>query len=287
MLKAQTGNLDTKEAQAWLAKNPGKDLADFMRYQKTLVPAFNFNLQNQIPGGQNGKPSTIAQSLADNSIKWQDVVSNRTPIAVKQQLLAEVKAINPNFNSGDYSIEQGVKKEFTSGDAAKNLTAFNTAIEHAGQLRQAADALDNGDVRGLNAIGNQLGYQFGSDKTTNFNVIKNALSGEISKVFKGGQATDAEIKQVEQPFSSANSPAQLKGAIDNAVALMNSKRNALQQQYQAGVQAKPNFGGGQAAQQAVQQTTGHKLNDIVTQNGHNFVVTSVDANGKVTGAKAQ
>ena len=83
---------------------------DFMRYQKTLVPAFNFNLQNQIPGGQNGKPSTIAQSLADNSIKWQDVVSNRTPIAVKQQLLAEVKAINPNFNSGDYSIEQGVKK---------------------------------------------------------------------------------------------------------------------------------------------------------------------------------
>ena len=138
-------------------------------------------------------------------------------------------------------------------------------------MRQAADALDNGDVRGLNAIGNQLGYQFGSDKTTNFNVIKNALSGEISKVFKGGQATDAEIKQVEQPFSSANSPAQLKGAIDNAVALMNSKRNALQQQYQAGVQAKPNFGGGQAAQQAVQQTTGHKLNDIVTQNGHNFV----------------
>lgn len=251
---------DMMEMKSYLQNNPGKTPQDFAEWKAKIVPAFNFNLQNSGATGPGGKPSVMAQGLADGSIKWQDVVSNRTPIAVKQQILSEVKSIDPNFNSGDYSIEQGVKKEFTSGDAAKNLTAFNTAIEHAGQLRQAADALDNGDVRGLNAIGNQLGYQFGNDKTTNFNVIKNALSGEISKVFKGGQATDAEIKQVEQPFSSANSPAQLKGAIDNAVALMNSKRNALQQQYQAGIQAKPNFGGGN--QEQPQHTPGGKAQGL-------------------------
>ena len=52
--------------------------------------------------------------------------------------------------------------------------------------------------------------------------------------------------------------------------------------------AKVQGGGGNAPpKQAAQQTTGHKLNDVITQNGHNFVVTSVDANGKVTGAKPQ
>ncbi len=70
----------------------------------------------------------------------------------------------------------------------------------------------------------------------------------MSKVFKGGQATDAEIREVQQPFDSANSPAQLKGAIQNAIRLMNSKRDALKQQYEAGRQGQPNFGGSQPSQ---------------------------------------
>ena len=161
-----------------------------------------------------------------------------------RNLLASIRTIT-RLASG---YRRKLQEEFTSGDAARSLTAFNTAIEHAKQLDAATDALDNGNVRALNAIGNQLGYQFGSDKTTNFNVIKNALSGEISKVFKGGGATDAEIEQVQKPFSTANSPAQLKGAIAAAETLMASKRDALQQQYESGRQGKPNFGTEQQAQ---------------------------------------
>jgi hypothetical protein len=246
--------ISSAQQQGQPLSDADKSFLQSYKTNKTMVPAFNFNMQNAGATGQAGQPSVIAKGLADGSIKWQDVVSNRTPIAVKQQILAEVKGINPNFNSGDFSIEQGVKKEFTSGDAAKSLTAFNTAIEHAKQLSTATDALNNGDIRGLNKIGNALGYQFGSDKTTNFNVIKNALSGEISKVFKGGGATDAEIEQVQGPFNSANSPQQLKGAIAQAQALMESKRQALQQQYQAGVKAQPNFGGAQPQQNAPVKT---------------------------------
>jgi hypothetical protein len=143
-------------------------------------------------------------------------------------------------NKRTYAAQTALQKSATSGEIGKNITAYNTAIAHAGQLRDAANALDNDDTRLLNKVGNTLGYQFGSDKTTNFNVIKNALSGEIAKVFKG-DATDAEIKAVQEPFSSANSPAQLKGAIDNAVHLMNSKRDALKQQVEQGMKGLPNF----------------------------------------------
>ena len=249
LAKSQTeekGSPDLQAQNSWLSANPGKTAADYAIMMKKLVPAYNFNLQNQGAAGTPGQPSAIAKGLADGSMKWQDVVSARTPMAVKQALLTEVKGIKPDYNSGDFSIEQGVKQEFASGDAAKSLTAFNTAIEHAKQLGTAADALSNGNMPLVNKLTNAIGYNTGSDKTTNFNVIKNALTGEISKVFKGGGATDAEIEAVQGPFSSANSSAQLKGAINNAVQLMNSKREALQQQYQAGIQAKPNFGAGGA-----------------------------------------
>lgn len=252
--------------------------------QKTLNPVATFNLQNQGATGTAGKPSAIAQGLADGTMKWQDVVSTRTPMSVKQALLSEVKGIKPDFNSGDFQVEQKVREEFTSGDAAKSLTAFNTAIEHAKQLQNASDYLDNGNTIALNKIGNALGYQFGSDKTTNFNVIKNALTGEISKVFKGGGATDAEIEAVQGPFSSANSPAQLKGAINNAVALMNSKRNALQQQYKQGAQAKPNFGTeSQGAQQAGTRPTNVPANfvHIKASDGSTHWVPSLAAAQKV------
>ncbi len=236
--------LHLEQVKAMGGALPPQDAAFVKAYEhfKTLVPTATFNMQNAGMTGTGGQPSAIAQAVANGQMKWGDVISPRTPQTVKEALLKEIKQINPNFNSGDFSIEQRVKEEFTSGAAAQNLTAFNTAIEHAKQLQGAADALQNGDAVALNKLGNQLGYQFGSDKMTNFNVIKNALTGEISKVFKGGQATDAEIKAVQDPFNAANSPAQLKGAIENAVKLMNSKRDALKQQYQSGVQAKPNFG---------------------------------------------
>lgn len=258
---AQAAAQDPAKAQMkdWLAKNPGKGPADYEIAMKKIVPAYNFHLQNgPMQAGGANEPTPTARGLADGSLKWQDVVSSRTPMVVRDDLLRQVKAINPDFNAGTFEVEQNVKKEFTSGDAAKNLTAFNTAIEHANQLRSATDALDNGDSRTLNKIGNALGYQFGSDKTTNFNTIKSALTGEISKVFKGGNATDAEIKEMQGPFDSANSTAQLKGAIDQAVNLMNSKREALQQQYQSGVQGKPNFGNSQEGPTAT-GPNGHKI----------------------------
>lgn len=221
----------------WLSKNPGKTPSDYVVWKAQHSPSVI--LQGGAGGGATGNPDI--DMVGRGQMDYAAATARYSPLA-RKAFDKELAARYPDFNQATYSAEKGVLKDFTSGDAAKNLTAFNTAIEHAGQLSKAADALNNGDVRGLNAIGNTLGYQFGSDKTTNFNVIKNALSGEISKVFKGGQATDAEIYSVQAPFDAANSPEQLKGAISNAVSLMNSKRDALKEQYKAGSQGKPNFG---------------------------------------------
>jgi hypothetical protein len=245
------------EMKDWLAKNPGKGPADYAKWHASLAPQAQINVQGGAPSND------LAAAVANGNMKIGDVLTYRTPLPLRQQFLKQVLAINPSYKSYDFDIERGVAKDFTSGKSAQNLTAFNTAIDHASQLDKAVDALKNNDVRGLNAIGNKLGYEFGNDATTNFNVIKNALSGEVSKVFKGGQATDAEIHAVQAPFDSANSPQQLKGAIKTAINLMNSKKEALQQQYEAGRKAQPNFGG-------ATHPSGHSTGDTRSYNGATY-----------------
>lgn len=140
-----------------------------------------------------------------------------------------------------FSTEKGVTKEFTTGTSAKNITAYNTAIAHLGMLDQAAAALHNGDTQVINRIGNEFAAQTGSPAPTNFEAVKDAVAGEVSKTFKGGQATDTEIQQMNHAINAAQSPAQLSGVIKTFTGLMNSKRDALKQQYEQGLKAKPNF----------------------------------------------
>jgi hypothetical protein len=51
------------EMDSWLAANPKKTPADFLKYKSTLVPAFNFNLANNAGQGTNKTPAQIAQSF--------------------------------------------------------------------------------------------------------------------------------------------------------------------------------------------------------------------------------
>lgn len=145
-------------------------------------------------------------------------------------------------SSADVQAAKKTEISATSGEIGKNLNAFNTASAHLDTLSKAADALNNGDVNALNTIGNAFQKQTGNPAPTNFQAVKSAVAGEVSKTFKGGQATDAEIKEFNDAVSSANSPAQLKGVIATYQGLMNSKREALQQQVQMGMQGKANFG---------------------------------------------
>jgi hypothetical protein len=142
----------------------------------------------------------------------------------------------------DTTAPKALVKDFTSGADAKTLNAFNTAQDHLRLLGQAADALHNGNTQLVNQFGNAYAAQTGSPAPTNFNAVKAAVAGEISKTFKGGGATDAEIAEINKTIQSKNSPAQLRGAINQYSALMQSKRAALQTQYQQGMKGKPNFG---------------------------------------------
>lgn len=245
-------NLKQQEAMGQpLGDNPqeiaaNKAFEKAYEQRKLLVPTsvakINFNLQNAGLTGTGGQPSAIAQSIANGSMKWQDVVSARTPMSVKSQLLSEVKSINPAFNSGDFEVEQGVKKMATSGAVGQQLLAIGTAREHMKTFSQLADALDNNNLQVANRIGNEFGVQFGSDKVTNFQIASQAFGGEVGRALDGAGVTQAERAEAASHYSTNMSPQQFRGATKTIDALLAGKQKAAHDWFDQGIKAQPAFG---------------------------------------------
>lgn len=234
--------LQTKKNQGLPLAPPEAAFAKSYEHLKTLVPTANFNLQNAGVAGAPGQPSAIAKGLADSSMKWNDVVSARTPMSVKQSLLAEVKAIKPDFNSGDFDVEKQAKISATSGTVGQSLLAIGTAREHMKLFTQLADALDNNDVQALNKVGNFLGIQFGSDKATNLKIASQAFGGEVGRAFDGAGVIGKEREQAAAAYADYLSKGQFKGAVATVDKLLAGKQKAAHDWFDKAVQAKPDFG---------------------------------------------
>jgi len=142
-----------------------------------------------------------------------------------------------------FKTDTAITRAFTSGAPAQTINYFNTAIEHLKLLQQAVDALNNGDVQLFNSIANRYATATGNPAPNNFDTVRNAVSGELSKTFKGTGATDEEIGLISGTINNAQSPDQLYGGIDYDLRLMQGKMQALQGQYEAGKQGRPNFPG--------------------------------------------
>jgi hypothetical protein len=140
-----------------------------------------------------------------------------------------------------FKTDAAITRYMTSGAGAQNIVAFNTAVDHLRLLGEAADALNNGDFQRLNQVGNTFARETGSAAPSNFQSVKAAVSGELSKVFKGSGATDQEISEINQTLNSAMSPDQLSGAISYYSKLMDGKLAALHAQYTAGKSGRPAF----------------------------------------------
>lgn len=224
----------------WLAKNPGKGPSDYQIAMKKIVPAYNFNLQNQGLAGQAGQPSALAQAVAKGDMKWSDVISPRTPQSVKEQFAQEVMALNPKFDSAQFGIQAKAAEKATSGTWADTRIAYNTALDHSQQLLSALDALDNGDIKKFNSLRNYFKTEMGSPVVPTYSAIANAYNHEVTQVVSKGHITDAEVKTGGAVLPDNASPQQIKSVVGAYNSLMQSKRDELDKQIKAGAGDKAN-----------------------------------------------
>ena len=129
----------------------------------------------------------------------------------------------------------------TSGQGGSTITAGNVLTHHLNLYDKAVDAIQNGNVKVLNQLGNELGIQLGSDKKTNLDLIQQGVAMEAARYWTGGVPGDAEINSFKKSLSGDGSPKQMHNGANTVRAMAKGKLQGLQGQAQAGASGQANF----------------------------------------------
>jgi len=181
----------------------------------------------------------MVKALADGRMQFPSGFALRSPYW--QNKITQVSQYDPSFDTINYSARAKTRVDFTSGASAKNLTSINTTIGHFGSLLKSSDALNNfrqsviPGVTGLNAIKNWYLSNSGDPRIVRFEADKDAVTRELTRVFRGTGGNVADIKDWEKTISDASSPEQFHGAIQEGVNLLASRIQAVGDQYQRGM----------------------------------------------------
>jgi hypothetical protein len=235
---------------------------------------------------KDGDPNAAGKLLAAGDVAPSQIISARNP-AFAQQAFAAAKAADPNWNAqtaeGWYKTASQPNNVAFFG-SAKSLTDPGGTLE---QLQTQYNKLPNGKLPAYNKLADWKAAAAGSGATAGFAQTALGAADDYAKVMGGGQGSDSAREELLTAFSRSSSPAQMEAAISAAHGAVNSQISSRIGNNPVMAKMYTNTQGGNAAQNNPTQSVGHKSGDIITQNGKNFVVSSVDANGKVTGANAQ
>lgn len=198
--------------------------------QDTAAPQRNDAYLSQLD------PAYAAQvkAYADGRMQFPAGFALKSPYF--QGMLRDVGTYDPTFDAVNYNARSKTRSSFTAGQDANNVTAINTALQHAGTVSDAFDQLGNTSMPAVNYFKNKLAGAFGSSAPSNAAEAVSALAAEARKVFATtGGGSLQELKDWEQNFPKNGSPEQQKGALKEFVGLMDGRLDALASKYNQGM----------------------------------------------------
>jgi hypothetical protein len=177
--------------------------------------------------------AALVQALADGRKSFPTGMALKTPYW--QNMLQHVANFDPGFDEINYTSRAATRKDFTSGKAANNIRALNTAIGHLGHLATQISGTASHDFTPLNAVENAGLRMTGDPGPTNFDTTAGALAGELTAVYRGSGGAEADIQRYISQLNPNASAAQKKAAIGNIMTLLKSRLDALNDQYTKGM----------------------------------------------------
>ena len=195
-------------------------------------------------GNPTGDMETTAKAIASGQLPPPSGMALTNP--KNQRILARVMEINPSYDFTDVTAKKKAASDFTSGTLGNALRSVSTANAHLDQMNELVDALGNGNTQAINKISNWYQTQTGNAAPTNFNAIKNVVGQEVVKAIVAGGGGVGEREEAAKAFSTANSPSQLKEAIQHYRMVMGAQAdNLLAQRDAAGLSRStlPNYNG--------------------------------------------
>lgn len=202
------------------------------------------------PANPTAKPSLNAAALAKepNPIVRMLVQGDYDPVLMRrfkpeeqQAILQKAQQYDPGIDLSNYPAKAQAKKAFTSGKAADAIRSINQFLGHANSLADAEAALNNSDgwfPTPINWIENNVGSQFSPDlrqRLGTFEPIKSAVGNEFENMMRGSSVSGVKERLDQLNSLSPNSaPSSIKGWINGAMQVMNSRLNELNDQYKQG-----------------------------------------------------
>jgi hypothetical protein len=181
-------------------------------------------------------PPTIADQVRAFATGRQAMPSGyalKTPYF--QKMMQYVTQYDPEFDAVNYGSRYKTRSDFTSGKSAQSINALNTVIGHLQSLKDAGDALDNGNWQFVNSLRNTYESATGDPRVLKFNTTKKAVVDELTRVWRGSGGSEGDIKTWSDQINAANSPDQLHAVVGQIGDLLESKLNALGETYQQGM----------------------------------------------------
>jgi hypothetical protein len=141
-------------------------------------------------------------------------------------------------SSASVQVPRQAEKSAVPTNIGNQHVAFNTMIQHANLLRQAAQALGNGDTQALNGLTNAFKNQFGYTGPITAQAIADAYNGEVTSVLNKGHITDKDLAKSAQTVDPRKQNlAQIDSVLGAYQNLAQSKMNMLDQQAQSAVRS--------------------------------------------------
>ena len=193
--------------------------------------------------------------------------------------------MNPQYDITRAPTYADTRKAFATKKQADTINNLNTALGHLDDLYQNTNWAST--IPGIAFVNKKFGGTGAAAETD-----LNQLAEEIAAVYKGSAPTEKD-KEDQKAALSGMTPAEQRRKLVEAVKLVGSKLSSFQKQWNDGTVpgTKPPYEILSDASKAIiarynpaPPVNGYKVGDSITQNGHTMTVTSVDANGKVTGA---
>jgi hypothetical protein len=230
---------DIAKAAAALADNPAAAPGASEENQ-----AVNLTGKDYLTSLQTADPkyASQVQSVIEGRTPYPTGMLLKTPYG--QKLAQDVTQADPSFETGNAMARVKTNNEFRAGGVsspAGQITAGNTALQHAGDMSDALEKFKGGgaDYSGvpfasyyMNKLHN-AGVQ-GTPEGASYNdfmTAKNHFSEEVTKFYAGSAGSEGERKRALANLDEAKSLPELRSAIKEETSLMQGKVNALQDRW--------------------------------------------------------
>jgi hypothetical protein len=180
----------------------------------------------------------IVKALAEGRMAFPSGMALSKPYW--QNMLMAVGQYDPQFDTANPQSRAKTRADFTSGKSAQNVTALNTVVGHLDHLDRAIDALGNYGGFPGSQLNNKAAHFIADQSGTNarykdFETAKTAVANELTRVFRGTGGAEADIQGWMKQLDASDSPEALHAVVRSMATLMESRLQALGEQYQQGL----------------------------------------------------